>query len=578
MSFILPGRCETMNLNSCKPVQVVWKVFAVLALFQFLGGCHSFYKVTSLPQFQPGTLISLQQMNKVFVFHSEFAAMVMKNITVGSDSVTGEFAGPYVYPSTGNNFPAPNSSNMYRKKKGDSRILNEVHVYIMDIMKTRLPGVTRYAGGIKDIYRVDVYDPDKARTVLSWVLGAIGGYFAAGLAIGILGIIGLAIGGNSCPYVYVNQGDHFGFAGEIYSGAVYASLERNDYLYLPGLVEENGKYLLKIANALDEEQHTNLAELLIVDHPDNSQVLFDKYGNCQTASLIRPPLSATTLSGTDILKVVCCKDSICYCGNNTADQIPLTDGIMMTFDVPREVDSCKLFLRARNSIWLDYVFTKYHGMLGVYQGAWTKKQDNSDPGKFNAWALDQKIPLTVYVQNNGKWKYCDYFNMAGPMALKEDVLKLDLKGIKDRPLTIKLEAGTCFWEIDYAGLDYSPGFHPGITTVAVENACTEDQVNVSELLNHDDSKYYVQPEKDNVALLSFPVPPVKDAERTLILHSKGFYHINGKSDGIPKVARLNKIRKPGQFTLFSRDLLQSAMNDLKRKSEICSVMDANGGK
>lgn len=388
----------------------------------------------------------------------------------------------------------------------------------------------------------------------------------------------MAISGDSCPYVYVNQGDHFGFAGEIYSGAVYASLERNDYLYLPGLVEENGNYLLKISNELDEVQHTNLAELLVIDHPENSRVLFDKYGNCQTADNIMPPISATSLSGADILQVVGNKDSICYFGIDPGIEIPLTGGVNLTFDLPPDVNSCKLFINARNSIWLDHVFHEFHGMLGAYQDTWTKRQDKADPQNFINWALEQKIPLSVYVQNKGEWKFCDYFNLAGPMALKEDVLALDLRDVHERPLKIKLEAGTCFWEIDYVGMDYSTDFTPVITTVSVEHAFTEDQVNVTELLNRVDSAYYVQPETDNVALLSFPVPAARDVERTVILHSKGYYHINRESDGIPRVARLNKIRKPGQFSLYSRDLLKSELDKLKVQSTLSFVQGSNGKK
>lgn len=578
ISFILPGNSGMLNLNISKPVRAVLKVTGVIILLLLIDACHSFYKVRTTPEAQSETLTSLKQLNKNFVFHSEFAALTLNNIIVGDDSIWGDYESVYTFPSTGHSFPAPNSSNRFVKKKGDGRLLNEVHLYTRQVQKNILPGITLYAAALNDIYRLDVYNFDQGRTILSWVMGAVGGYFAAGLTVMLIALLGLAISGDSCPYVYVNQGDQFGFAGEIYSGAVYASLERNDYLYLPGLVEENGNYLLKISNELDEVQHTNLAELLVIDHPENSRVLFDKYGNCQTADNIRPPISATSLSGADILQVVGNKDSICYSGIDPGIEIPLTGGVSLTFDLPPDVNSCKLFINARNSIWLDHVFHEFHGMLGAYQETWTKRQDKADPQNFINWALEQKIPLSVYVQNQGEWKFCDYFNLAGPMALKEDVLALDLKDVHERPLKIKLEAGTCFWEIDYVGMDYSTDFTPVITTVSVEHAFTEDQVNVTELLNRDDSAHYVQPETDNVALLSFPVPAARNVERTVILHSKGYYHINRESDGIPKVARLNKIRKPGQFSLYSRDLLKSELDKLKVQSALSFVQGSNGKK
>ena len=72
--------------------------------------------------------------------------------------------------------------------------------------------------------------------------------------------------GGSCPYIYANTANGFAFAGEIYSGAIYAPLERNDYLTLPQLIAENGNYKLKITNEQQEIQYTNLTELFVVDH------------------------------------------------------------------------------------------------------------------------------------------------------------------------------------------------------------------------------------------------------------------------------------------------------------------------
>jgi hypothetical protein len=247
------------------------------------------------------------------------------------------------------------------------------------------------------------------------------------------------------------------------------------------------------------------------------------------------------------------------------NEIPLTDGVIMTFALPQNTDSGKLFIRARNSVWLDNVFKELFGLLGSYQDAWIKRNNNADPQKLLAWSLDQKIPLSVYLEKNGKWEFCDYFNLAGPMALKEDVLAIDLKGIRDDTLKIKLESGFNFWEIDFAGIDFSPNVPVNISKAIIDQAVTEDKENISQLLTKDDSNYYIQSETDNLADLSFSVPAFTGEDRTVILHSKGYYQMNLKSKGLPHLAKLNKIRQPGNFPEYSRELLKTAFDDLYDK-------------
>jgi hypothetical protein len=552
-------------------------VIPVLA-FVFIAGCHSFYKVKTIQNPQSNSISSLPYMNKNFVIHSDSIVFVMNNIAIGNDSIKGNYVGGYKFPFNRYSFPEPNSTNRYWNRKGDGWIINEVHFYIQNLKKTILPGITQCSFAVKDINRLDVYDKDKVRTTFSWIVGIVGAFYGGLLAFyGFLFLI-IALSGGSCPYVYVNNGNDFVFAGEIYSGAIYAPLERDDYLLLPGLVSEDGNYLLKMSNELHEVQHTNLTELLVFDHPANMQVLVDKYGHYQTAVEKKPPLTATNFMGTNILDIVRYKDSVSYCGVPPNSEIPLTDGVIMTFDLPEGVDSGKLFIRARNSIWLDHVFKEFHSMLGGYQDTWTKNQNNSDPKKFIDWSMNQKIPLSVYIEKNGKWAFCDYFQMAGPMALKDDVLALDLKGISEGPLKIKLESGHSFWEIDYAVMDYSNNYQVRITNVSLDKAVTEDGENVSGLLNRDDSEYYIQPENDNVADLSFSAPAITDSGRTIILHSKGYYQINQESKGIPRIAKLNQIRKPGQFLEYSRDLMKAAIKDLYEKEGLGLVTEPLGNE
>jgi hypothetical protein len=534
-------------------------LIAFVAILSVFSAC-SYYRVTTTPYADQNTISPLTNLNKVFVIHYGSNVYIINKIKLENDSIKGSFlADYYQFPVNKNTFPIENSSNKYKPKKGDRRIVNEVHLYVQ-LGALTTPNSTSIA--LKDITRCDIYKHDAAKTTIVGILTVFGILVSPYVIIALILLI-LAVTGSSCPYVYVNNGHGFVFAGEIYSGAIYAPLERNDYLTLPQLVSVNGKYQLKIANELQEVQHTNLMELIVIDHPVKSEVLIDKYGKCQTGAEIVSPLTASNFIGTDILDLVKTKDSLCYIGFTPDKDAPLTDGAIMTFDLPKGAKTAKIFVRARNSIWLDNVYKNFHGMLGSYNDKWTEKQNNSDPKKLMDWTISQKIPLLVYVEKNGQWVYFDNFNMVGPMALKDDVLSIDLTGIDKDKLKIKLEAGAYFWEVDFVGVDFSANIPVKMSTISLDNAITEDKIEVVGLLNSDDSNYYVQPETDNVAELTFTVPEKTNLDRTVILHSKGFYQINQESKGLPQMKKLKKIRKPGKFPEYSRKLMLDGIESLQ---------------
>jgi hypothetical protein len=538
----------------------IWflRIAAVILFFNILSGC-SYFKVATTAYPPNETISPLAGMDKTFVIHSDTTVFVINNIKIDSDSISGNYLSNYKLPYNKNTFPNVNSTNRYIKSKGDYSIRNEVHIYVQSHHSSLFPGYTRESVAIKDIHRFDIYSPEKGLTTLTWVLGIAAGVFISPFV--LFGLIGLF--GGSCPYIYVNNGSGMDFAGEIYSGAIYAPLERNDYLTLPHLVAEKGYYKLKISNELKEIQYTNLAELIVIDHSAKSEVLIDKYGKYQTAVDLRSPISATNFSGKDILNVVKEKDSLCYYGVTPQEELALTDGIIMTFDHPDEAGSGKLFLRARNSLWLDNVYKSTKDLFGWYNDSWTKKQNMTDSAKLMNRSLSQKLPLLVYVKKNGEWVSCDFYNMAGPAALKDDVLAIDLKGIDKGPVKIKLETGSYFWEIDYVAIDYSLNIPVAIKTVKPERAITNREELVTELMKYDDLKYYVQAENNDIADISFAVPGTVDSKRTVILHSKGYYQILNETDGFPAVKKLKALREPGQFLEYSRDLMKSELENHK---------------
>jgi hypothetical protein len=546
------------KLNSTPFFFISRLIFAVLAA-AVISGCMNYYRAISTRSPGKESISPQIGLRKTFVIHNDSVAFIIEDARLVNDSLSGKYITRYLLPYGRDTYPAENATSRYYKKKGDYRLLNEVHIYARNIKTELFPGYTIKSLAVKDISRLDVYNHDKTSTTISWIFGIGGSILGGFIALSIFALALAALSGSSCPYVYVNTGEGFALAGEIYSGAVYKPLERDDYLALPRLVAGDGKYKLKLSNELEEIQYTNLAELIVADHPENSEILIDKYGNYQTAIRAVSPFDATNFVGRNVLELIKSKDSVAYSGPSETSDIPLTDGIIMTFPHTAGNSRGKLFIRARNSLWLDYVYKNSHELFGSYYDNWVRKQDESDAKRLTDWSLDQKIPLSVYLEKNNQWVFCDYFNMAGPAAFKEDVIAIDLGGLDNGPIRIKLEAGSCFWEIDYAGIDYSVNIPAVLTTVKPDRAITGKDEDVTDMLRYDDLKYYVQSEMNDVASLSFIVPPASDSKRTVILHSKGHYTILGHDKGAPKIRELKRLREKGMFLEYSRELMRTTL-------------------
>lgn len=524
----------------------------VLFLLNFVVSCY-YYKVST--QFQPSSdeLIHLTDLGKGFVMHQGYDARYVDSLTFQEDSLE-LFLGASYYKSNEDITPVnPNSVKRYRKKKGDARLLNEVHLYI-NPQKPFSGQAWKVAH--TDLERLDIYNHSTNHTTGYSILFGIGLIPVAYVTFMLLFFLVMLLSGNSCPFIYTYNGADFVFAGEIYSGAVYKPLERHDYLLLPNLEEDDGVYKLKISNQLEEIQHTNLLELLVFDHKAGETVLVDKYGEPHSLANTRPPTSAINLKGSDVLALIKSEDDLVYIGDDPMKDPPLLDGLILSFEIPPETKTADLVIEAKNSYWLDFVYQNFRELLGASYKAWTKRQEDGDPQKMEDWSLSQNIPLSVFLNINGEWVFQDYYHTVGPMAFKKDVLSLDVSEIGNGPLLIKLEAGSYFWEIGFTELSIAGESEFVTKRIEVQQAITEEKEEVSHLLKLDDELYYDQPKIGNEATLAFPAPEISGEARTIVLHSKGYYQILQDPKGAPKIKALKEIRKSGNFNSYSNELMQ----------------------
>ena len=515
----------------------------ICSLMIMTSGCYYFKVVRSAGQ-PTDVISSMQDEQKFTILHLGDKAWQLSDIIVNEESFTGSvtaLVGHDKYKTV-----KPDASNRYLKSKSynESYLLNEVHIFINEFSES---GKGRISVPVKAVEKIEIYDKDKGATAASWIFSSLG--VAVG-AIGVLAVI-VALTKSSCPFVYAYDGNGFLFSGEIFSGATQPGLERDDYMLLPGVSSSGGSYSIRLTNEVHEIQSVNLASLLVVDHPADLSVLIDKNGKVQTFRKPSVPLSAKNSSGEDLLAIIGKKDSLNYSGN-----VQGKDGmeeIVMKFLKPRNSDSGKLLIRAKNSFWLDVLFTKFHMLFGEKYNTFAARQESASAGKLNKFLLDQNIPLSAYIEKNGKWESAGYFNIAGPMAMRDDILPLNLEGINSDTVKIKLVTGFLFWEVDYAGMDFSKIQNVKVSELPVRIALDKDSVDVRNLLQIKDNNYMVLKEVGDEVMLDFDGPSQQNTGRSIFLHTSGYYKILRDQTGPADKQALKTFRKPNRFPEFSKE-------------------------
>ncbi len=521
-------------------------------------GCHSYFKVNTSSKPSSETISGMNNNGKTIVVHFNEKKWILSGVQVKNNIVTGQL-NEYKFQPTLKPI-RPDKPNRFlargNKVKDQKYLLKEVHLYLDEFADM---GNNIVSIPVSSINKIEIYDKDSGSTVGSWVLGSIGvtaGAFAVALVF-------VAIFKESCPFIYTWDGEKYQFAGEIYSGTIHKPLERNDYLKLPAYPGQKS-YSLKITNEVREIQNTNMLELLVIDHPENVNILMDKYGKVTTLNQTTAPLSATNLAGDNVKALVSSKDNLFYQSTSNGPEIPLKDGVILTFPGQADAKIARLAIHAKNSIILDHMMGRFHDMFGTAYKRFMKNQQNAPAAEMRQWSLDQGIPLSLYIERDGKWEFVDYYNIAGPMKYKDDVLSVPLKGNETIPLKVKLEFGSFLWEIDYAAVDYSQDQNVTSYTASVKTAITGEKKDVAGLLNKDDGKYYTQPEVGNEAVVTFdlPEPAAAGLSRTVILHSKGWYELLLNPVGKPDMGKLKAFRQPGHFNRFVAEKL----NEMKQQT------------
>ena len=399
---------------------------------------------------------------------------------------------------------------------------------------------------MSSIQQIKIIEKDTGKTTASYVFGTLGVIAGALLIISVI----IVLTKSSCPYIYSYEGEGFVFEGEIFGGAIAKNLQREDFMPLPSLKPENGLYKIRISNELKEHQYTDLAQLLVVEHPADQKVLLDKNGVVHSIGNIKP-VSAGTFSGDDLLSAMELKDQKVFFFN---DEEYSTNGVVMKFQKPENATTGKLVLNAKNTLWFDYQVGQFFQLFGSSFNGWMEKQSKINPDERSQRIIDQQFPLSIYLKDGTEWKLVDYLQTVGPLAYRNFVVPVDLSKHTSNEIELKIQSGFMFWEIDYIGMDFSEDNDLVISHINPVAAVGSGGIDWLSELNAIDGVYMSQDTVGMVTELIYRAPTTAGNGyiQTCFLHTSGYYEPIREFERLPQLIELYKFKTPGYFSDFSR--------------------------
>jgi hypothetical protein len=361
----------------------------------------------------------------------------------------------------------------------------------------------------------------------------------------------------SCPFIYSWDGTQYVLDAEPYGGAISRGLERNDYARLESLRPEKDRYKLLVTNEVKETQMTNLMELWVVDHAPGLRVVPDLAGGLHLVSQPVPPASARDQRGHDLLAWLQATDRSIWEPLAVADPDGgMRDEIVLTFPKPERATAARLVTNVGTGIWGSHMIRAMLQLRGRDVGAWYARIDGGPHSRDSlvAWDLREELyHLRVDIRESVGWRTRAILPGGGPLVAEDRVIPLDLRGVEGDSVRLRIRPPRGFWALNSFALDYGgkrPATVDTLRPIAAKDARWGD---VLPALSASDDRYYAMPRTGDHGYVQFRAPtPQPGLDRTVLLHTRGYYRLHLPSGGEPDTATLQRISHvPGAAAEFA---------------------------
>jgi hypothetical protein len=380
----------------------------------------------------------------------------------------------------------------------------------------------------------------------------------AAAAIGTLAAV-VAATKQSCPFVYSWDGTGYVFDAEPYGGAITRGLERDDYSELEHLREQNGLYRLLLTNEVDETQYTNLMELWVVDHAPGSRIVSDENGMLRSFTQIQKLSAARDRDGNDLLLWLQATDRRIWEPDAIAGpDNSLRQEVILTFPKPEGATQVNLIANVATGLWGSYMIKKMVELHGRETAAWLVSLDKDPAGlqAIHAWGeREGTYRLPIEVEEATGWVVRGALPNGGPLLAEDRAIPLDISHASGAHLRIRLRPPVGYWAFNSFAAAYGSGQAVNLSRVAANSARTFGGKDILQDLAAADDRYYPMPDTTDQAEMTFRAPARKAGyDRTIFLHSRGWYQLHLRDNGAPDLATFNRILTvPGAAVQFASD-------------------------
>jgi hypothetical protein len=264
------------------------------------------------------------------------------------------------------------------------------------------------------------------------------------------------------------------------------------------------------------------------------------------------PLSARDGRGTDLLAWLSKRDGLIWEPPPAAQR----QEVVLTFPKAAGAKQAKFVASATETLFAGQAAGGMLGLLGPQLPAWYQQIDGNPVarGELLAWmAREELFALKIEVEEPAGWQVRGMLPISGPFVSDERVTPLDLSHVVGDTVRVRLRPPSGFWAFNSFAMDYSADLPAQVTKL--------EPVRASDVAGHDllpalraaDGRYYEMRAQGEQATVVFAAPPARPGmERTLFLHSRGYYHMHIPETGQPDVAAFQKIlTEPGAGAAFS---------------------------
>ncbi|MEP6550096.1 MAG: hypothetical protein ABJB95_02875, partial [Gemmatimonadales bacterium] len=177
---------------------------------------------------------------------------------------------------------------------------------------------------------------------------------------------------------------------------------------------------------------------------------------------------------------------------------------------------------------------------------WYSAVDNGGAAldALRAWNVREELyVLKLDVDEAGTWRTRGLLPGGGPFLTETRVVPLDVSGVSGDSLRIRMRPPSGFWALNSFAVTFDDAEQPiAVTAIEPLSARTSEGHDVLADIRAADDRYYAMPNTGDNAQVTFSAPPARaGTERTVFLHTRGYYRLHLPEKGPADLAAIQRI-------------------------------------